>query len=111
MLNSWFKQQRSATPVQPAYRHGNQHFIELQQVVKTYKTEAGTFTALKGINLTVYRGEFDAILGKSGRGTSTLLNVLTGIHRPTTVMVLLGEFALHPLVQYRMDGCRPRGLR
>ncbi|MCE7988526.1 MAG: ABC transporter ATP-binding protein [Caldilinea sp. CFX5] len=108
MLNSWFKKQRSATPVQPAYRHGNQHFIELQQVVKTYKTEAGTFTALKGINLAVDRGEFVAIIGKSGSGKSTLLNVLTGIDRPTTGKVLIGDVALHTLGENKMALWRGR---
>jgi ABC-type lipoprotein export system ATPase subunit len=53
--------------------------IEYHEVVKTYSTAAGDFTALKGINLQVKRGEFLGILGKSGAGKSTLLNMLTGV--------------------------------
>ncbi len=53
--------------------------IELQNVVKNYKTEAGVFPALKGINLQIQRGEFLGIIGKSGAGKSTLLNMLTGV--------------------------------
>jgi len=39
------------------YRHGNDHLIELHDVVKTYRSAAGEFTALKGIDLEVDGGE------------------------------------------------------
>jgi predicted ABC-type transport system involved in lysophospholipase L1 biosynthesis ATPase subunit len=42
--------------------------VDLHQVVKTYKGTAGTFTALKGIDLQVEAGAFVSIIGKSGRG-------------------------------------------
>ncbi|MCA9975482.1 MAG: ATP-binding cassette domain-containing protein, partial [Anaerolineales bacterium] len=48
------------------------HLIDLRQVVKTYHSSAGDFTALKGIDLTAEAGEFLAIIGKSGSGKSTL---------------------------------------
>ncbi len=51
----------------------------MRDVVKTYATAAGEFTALKGINMQVGRGEFVGIVGKSGAGKSTLLNMLTGV--------------------------------
>jgi putative ABC transport system ATP-binding protein len=57
--------------------------IQLQGVTKTYETPAGTFPALRGIDLTVAPGEFVAIVGRSGSGKSTLLNLLGGIDRPT----------------------------
>ena len=44
---------------------------------------AGSFTALKRVDLQIDRGEFVAIIGKSGRGKSTLINMITGIDRPT----------------------------
>jgi putative ABC transport system ATP-binding protein len=51
----------------------------MRDVVKTYATAAGEFTALKGINLQVGTGQFVGIVGKSGAGKSTLLNMLTGV--------------------------------
>jgi len=41
--------------------------IRLHTVVKTYKNAAGEFKVLKGLDLTIRRGEFVAIVGKSGR--------------------------------------------
>ncbi len=57
--------------------------IHLEGVEKEYKTAAGGFLALKGIDLTVNAGEFVAVVGKSGCGKSTLINMITGIDRPT----------------------------
>lgn len=48
--------------------------ISLRRVIKTYKSQSGTFDALKNINLEVQSGEFVAIVGKSGSGKSTLIN-------------------------------------
>jgi len=58
--------------------------VDLQQVVKTYETSSGPFTALQDINLHIQAGEFVAVVGKSGSGKTTLLNVLAGIDRPTS---------------------------
>lgn len=58
--------------------------IELRGVVKIYTSEAGNFTALKGIDAQVMPGEFLGIIGKSGAGKSTLLNMMTGIDHPAS---------------------------
>lgn len=55
--------------------------IQIKNVIKKYKTEAGDFTALNKINLTINSGEFVGIIGKSGSGKSTLINMITGIDR------------------------------
>src|SRR5688572_1806657 len=57
--------------------------IELRGLVKRFTNAAGEFTVLKGIDLTIHRGEFVSIVGKSGSGKSTLLNMITGIDHPT----------------------------
>jgi len=77
--------------------NGNGHLIDLRQVVKTFESAAGIFTALKGIDLKVGDGEFLSIVGKSGSGKSTLINMVTGIDRPTSGQVLVGDTAVHTL--------------
>ena len=57
--------------------------IELHSVVKKFSNAAGEFTVLKGVDLTIKRGEFVSIVGKSGSGKSTLLNLVTGIDHPS----------------------------
>ena len=64
--------------------------IDMHGVVKTFKSSAGEFTALKGVDLTIDRGEFVSIVGKSGSGKSTLLNMITGIDHPTQGRVVIG---------------------
>ncbi len=63
--------------------------IELRKVVKTYSSEAGDFTALRGVDLSIQRGEFLGIVGKSGAGKSTLLNMLTGVDNVTSGEVVV----------------------
>jgi putative ABC transport system ATP-binding protein len=63
--------------------------IELKNVTKIYSTEAGDFTALKGIDLRVDQGEFLGIVGKSGAGKSTLLNMITGVDHLTSGEVIV----------------------
>jgi ABC-type lipoprotein export system ATPase subunit len=64
--------------------------IDMHGVVKTFKNAAGEFTVLKGVDLTINRGEFVSIVGKSGSGKSTLLNMITGIDHPTEGRVVIG---------------------
>ncbi len=64
--------------------------IEMVDVVKTFSSAAGNFTALKQVSNTIYQGEFVSIIGKSGSGKSTLVNMITGIDHPTSGKVLVG---------------------
>jgi putative ABC transport system ATP-binding protein len=64
--------------------------IEMHGIVKTFKNAAGEFSALRGIDLTIERGEFVSIVGKSGSGKSTLLNMITGIDHPTSGQMIIG---------------------
>jgi putative ABC transport system ATP-binding protein len=86
------------------------HLIDMRQVVKTYHSSSGDFTALKGIDLVADAGEFLAIIGKSGSGKSTLINMITGIDRPTSGEVWVGGTAVHTLTEGEMAEWRGRNL-
>ena len=68
--------------------------IHLKDVRKAYKTPAGDFLALSGIDLQVQEGEFLAVVGKSGAGKSTLVNMITGIDRPSAGEIRVGSQAI-----------------
>jgi ABC-type lipoprotein export system ATPase subunit len=94
-------------PVTPSPRPAA---VELRRVVKTYQSEAGTFTALQGVDLGIDRGEFVAVIGKSGSGKTTLLNVITAIDRPTSGEVMVGGTAVHELTESQAAVWRGRSV-
>ena len=84
--------------------------ISLQNVVKTYVNPAGSFTALKGIDLEIEYGQFVSLVGKSGSGKSTLLNMLTGIDHPTSGQVLIGGTDIYSLSESKRALWRGRNV-
>jgi ABC-type lipoprotein export system ATPase subunit len=84
--------------------------IELRQVVKTYQSEAGSFTALHGVDLQIGAGELVGVIGKSGSGKSTLINMVSAIDRPTSGEVLVGGTAVHQLNESEAAIWRGRNL-
>jgi len=62
----------------------NDTLVNLEEVQKVFKTKAGPFTALRGVDLQIQPREFVAVVGPSGSGKSTLINMMTGIDRPTS---------------------------
>jgi putative ABC transport system ATP-binding protein len=64
--------------------NNNGNVVSLENVQKVFKTKAGPFNALRGIDLSINEGEFVGIVGPSGSGKSTLINMITGIDRPTS---------------------------
>ena len=57
--------------------------IEVENLEKDYPTGAGVFQALRGVSLRIAEGEFVAIMGASGSGKSTFMNLLGCLDRPT----------------------------
>jgi ABC-type lipoprotein export system ATPase subunit len=90
--------------------NGGEYLIEARNVLKTFKTAAGSFVALKGVNLRVNQGEFVAVIGKSGSGKTTLLNMLTGIDRPTAGEVYVGGTAVHRMSESQLAKWRGKHL-
>jgi len=80
--------------------------IHLRDVTKTYRTDAGEFQALQGVNLDVETGEFVAIVGKSGSGKTTLINMITGLDRPTRGEVLIGGTMVEKLSENHLAAWR-----
>ncbi len=66
-------------------------FIECKDLEKTYDTPAGPLNVLRGISLTINKGDFIGLLGPSGSGKTTFLNMVTGVDNPTRGEVIVGD--------------------
>jgi putative ABC transport system ATP-binding protein len=109
MLTLWLRR-RGTTKQAEGYHHGNTHLVELRNVRKEYESAAGRFLALKGVNFHADVGEFIAVIGKSGSGKSTMINMITGIDRPTSGEVYVGDAAVHTFSEGQMAVWRGRNL-
>lgn len=76
-------EQKQAAPM-------GERIIELNDIYKIYSDGDSEVRALDGISLTVYRGEFVAIVGASGSGKSTCMNIIGCLDIPTK-----GTYMLH----------------
>ncbi len=62
----------------------DQPIIELKGITKTFGTGTAAFQALKGVDMTIARGDFVAVMGPSGSGKSTTMNILGCLDVPTS---------------------------
>jgi putative ABC transport system ATP-binding protein len=91
-------------------RPKSKSLIELEKVIKIYENEAGSFPALKDIDLRVSTHEFVAVIGKSGSGKSTLINMIAGIDRPTSGRVIVDGQVISTLNEGQIAQWRGRNL-
>src|SRR5215203_6382966 len=72
--------------------------IQLENIEKTYTTGDVQVRAVRGVSLTIEKGEFVAIMGASGSGKSTMMNTIGCLDRPTEG-------------RYQLDGIDVSGLK
>jgi putative ABC transport system ATP-binding protein len=75
----------------------NKPVVELRNIVKSFPVGDGEITVLHDISLDIQQGEFVSIVGPSGNGKSTLLNMVTGIDRPTDGEVIVTGKPVHAM--------------
>jgi putative ABC transport system ATP-binding protein len=80
--------------------------IQTNALTKTYESGSNSVHALRGIDLTVRRGEFIAVMGTSGSGKSTLMNVLGCLDTPTSGNYLLDGVHIETLDKNQLAAIR-----
>ena len=88
-----------------AQRNGKS-VVQVIDVVKSFPLGGGEITILKGISFEVGQGEFVSIVGPSGNGKSTLLNMITGIDRPTGGQVIVTGRQVHKMSENQLAAWR-----
>jgi putative ABC transport system ATP-binding protein len=76
--------------------------IQLSGIDKVYRTGKMSFQALKKVDLEISEGDMVAIVGPSGSGKSTILNMITGIDRPTNGSVSIDGNVLEKMKEDRL---------
>lgn len=82
--------------------------IQVKNLYKIYRVGENKVRALNGVDLTIYRGEFCSIVGTSGSGKSTMLNMLAGLEKPTKGEIIIAGQHLekmneNQLVKFRRE--------
>ena len=76
--------------------------IEIRKLDKVYVTGKRKFKALREVDLAIDQGDMVAIVGPSGSGKSTILNMITGIDRPTEGTVVIDGEKLDSMKEDRL---------
>jgi len=81
----------------PRNEAGEKAVVRLRDVVKSFSVGGDELTVLHDISLDINQGEFVSIVGPSGNGKSTLLNMITGIDRPSAGEVFVTGEPVHAM--------------
>jgi putative ABC transport system ATP-binding protein len=92
----------------PMTRHSDRPVLDVRELTKVYGTGEATVHALRGVTLTVERGDYVAIMGSSGSGKSTLMNILGALDVPTTGRYLLDGVDVSGLADRQLALARNR---
>ena len=84
--------------------------IELRDLGKVYKTGKLEYRALKKVNVDIQEGELTAIVGPSGCGKSTMLNMITGIDRPSSGSVTIGGVRIDTMKEDKLAAWRGKNI-
>jgi putative ABC transport system ATP-binding protein len=84
----------------------NGTLIQLRGVEKVYRTGRLSHPALRGVDLDIASGEMVSIVGPSGSGKSTILNIVTGIDRPTAGEAVVDGQHIGSLGEEKLAGWR-----
>jgi putative ABC transport system ATP-binding protein len=84
--------------------------IQLTDVVKIYRSGKLEYAALRGVDLTIDAGEMVAVVGPSGSGKTTIMNMITGIDRPTRGSVTVDGHELHERSEEQLSVWRGRNV-
>lgn len=82
--------------------------IRLEGAEKVYRTGRLSHTALRGVDLSIQPGEMVSIVGPSGSGKSTILNLITGIDRPTAGAVTVDSQRIDTMSEEKLAVWRGR---
>ncbi len=88
----------------------NGPLVRVMDVHKSYTVGDMQIPVLQGVSFDVNPGEFVAIVGPSGNGKSTLLNMITGIDHPTAGQVIVNGQAVHTMSENQLAAWRGRDL-
>jgi len=83
-----------------------EELVSLRAIQKVYQVGHGEVRALRGVTLTIHRGEYVAIMGPSGSGKSTLLNLLSCLDRPSAGSYDLGGQAVSRMSDNELSDVR-----
>ncbi len=84
------------------------HILRLENVTRTYKTNADDVVAIKNISLTIYRREVVAIVGPSGSGKSTLLHLLGCLDVPSSGNIYIDDQKVNNMSDKKLSELRNR---
>ncbi len=84
--------------------------IDIREITKSYGSGESRFQVLKGLDLTIEDGDFAVILGASGSGKSTFLNIISGLERPDSGNVFYDETDITMLSENKLTEFRKENI-